>query len=820
MTGFWRDVMYACRSLSKARAFSVVCVVTLGIGMAPVVAVHYFFRALVTPPPAIDIDRPTQLVEVFTSRVGSHAPTDRWSYPDFVDLRTADTGMSLTGWVSGGSSVTLPDSSTKTQSVALYVASNYFRTLGVALTRGPGFPETGAAEPAVVFGYDFWQRRLAADPAIVGKTVVVNGVPHVVAGIAPDGFGGPFAVQPADLFLPLERHPELLARSGARFDRSKPLVHIHGRLLPGVSVAQASAAVAAITSGLATEYPSTNEFITGVAAPYRAIGNVDGEDFNIVKTAWHVITGLLLLVVCLNVSGMMQVRSAMRERELTIRQTIGASRMRLVQHLLTESVLLAGLGGTLASLALVNLLPVVYWWMNEPIPPELKAVLRVDVSTIATTVGLCLATSLVFGLLPALRFSRPVMLTVLKDEAGSSGIRTGRAHRFAGALQIAIAVPLLILSFMSIERVRATASADLGFASDVLYAAPINSDAQFRQVRDNLARSAGVAAVTVADGIPLDFRYRLAKVSAQTDVDRAPAIAEAQVTRVGDDYLSAMQIALVAGRGFMSDDGPGAPLVTIVSKPLADGLFPNGAAVGQRLTFRTQSDGEPRTFTIVGVTAEFPTSQMNTDRKQLLLPLAQHPDLRKDSVPVSDDRQGAVMLMLIARGTAGESSTKLTAALENAIRDVDPDFDRTRIVTGESLRQRSIDDYLNAFAFAGVASGVTLLLAALGIYGVVGLMVTSRTREIAVRVALGASRPRLIAMVLFDVVKLVGPGVVVGVLLTALVARLDGGIRLSAIEPLAYAAGAAVAVLTAVLASLAPARRAAAVQPMVAMKST
>jgi ABC-type antimicrobial peptide transport system permease subunit len=177
--------------------------------------------------------------------------------------------------------------------------------------------------------------------------------------------------------------------------------------------------------------------------------------------------------------------------------------------------------------------------------------------------------------------------------------------------------------------------------------------------------------------------------------------------------------------------------------------------------------------------------------------------------------------MLIARSAAGQPAMQLTTALENAIREHDPDFDRARIQTGVSLRQYSMDDFLNQSAFAGIAGGVTLLLAALGLYGVVGLMVTTRTREIAVRVTLGASRRRVIGMILFDVVKLVAPGVAVGVLLTAVLARLEGGVvSLSTVEPLAYAAGAAIAILTAVSAGLAPARRAASVEPMVAMRST
>jgi predicted permease len=811
----WRDLVNACRSLAKSRAFTAVVVLSLGIGMAPVIGIQYGAKALMTPPPGIETD---SLVEIFSKRVGPRSPSDKWSYPDYVDLRKAATPVEIAGWVSGDASVSLSESA-KTGVTVLFVSPNYFRMVGVALGRGPGFADT--ADPVVIVGHTFWQTRLASSPGIVGTMLTVNGVPHVVAGIAADGFEGHMPFQEAELFLPLERHPTLLADSARRFDRSRAWIHLHGRLSPDVSVAQASEAISVFTAQLAKEYPATNESTAGVAAPYHPIGNVEGEDARIVFALWNVLTGIPLLVVCLNLSAMVQVRSAMRERELSIRQAIGASRRRLMQHLLAESVVLAVLGGALATFLLFNSLSLMAWWLDEPLPRQVQQALTIDVPMLAVCAGLCLLTSLIFGWLPAVRFSRPRIMAVLKDDAGGGRVRAGRVHKVTSALQVALAVPLLVLSAMSLERVRATASADLGFASELLYAAPVaGKDPELRSVRETLARQAGVASVTVADGLPLDFRYRVTRVSKAAQA--TPIAAEAHVTRVGTGYLDTMGIPLVAGRGFMADDGAGAPLVTVVSKSLADALFPDGGVMGQQLTYsvRTGKDAKELVLTVVGVMADFPTSQITTDREQLLLPLAQHADTRRDSVTVSDDREGTPTLMLIARAAPGEPPAKLQAALENTLREVHPDFARASIVTGVFLRENSVNDFLNSSAVAGVSGGVALLLAALGIYGVVGLMVTTRMREMAVRVTLGASRGRVIGMVLFGVVKLVLPGVVAGALITAGISRLEGGVTISAIEPLAYVAGAVIAVLTAVLAGLAPARRAASVEPMVAMRST
>jgi ABC-type antimicrobial peptide transport system permease subunit len=399
----------------------------------------------------------------------------------------------------------------------------------------------------------------------------------------------------------------------------------------------------------------------------------------------------------------------------------------------------------------------------------------------------------------------------------------------ATALQVAIATPLLILSGMTLDRVRATATDHLGFDADLLYAAPLKLDAadaptawlEARSALEALARTAGVASVTVADGLPLDFRYRNSRVATLAGDGVAPRAVTAHVTRVGDRYLDTMGIPLLAGRPFGGDDRLGAEEVAIVSKTLAARLFEGDDVVGKRVTFGAAGNAE-RTLTIVGVAADFPTSQMSTNRAQLLVPLAQYLDVVRDSVPVDDDRSGAARLMLVVRSGPGAQPRSLTAALENVIREVDPEFDPASIVTGVWLRTNSVNDFLTQSAIAGVVGGVLLLLAALGIYGVVGLMVATRIREIAVRVALGASRRRVMGMVVFDVVKLVLPGVFIGFLLAVAFVRLNGedfGIALSTLEPLGYLVGCSIAVLIAIAASLAPARRAASVQPMVAMRS-
>jgi predicted permease len=834
--GTWSDLVYAARSLAKARAFTFVCIVSLGIGMAPVIAVPYLARIPRTPPPGVNTDG---LVEIITTANGSRPATNSWSYPDFLDLRNSDTGIVIFAWATAPSEIKLPGG-LKMALWPMYVSADYFKTIGVPLARGPGFE--GQTDAVVILGYRFWQNHLSSDPEIIGKTLKLDNVPYVVVGIAPDQFQGHLGLQGRELFVPLERYPLLLPDSNVRFDRGKDWLHMHGRLTQGVSVAQASSAVAGITAQLARNYPATNELKAGIVEAYDPLGVLDRSQFRVLEAVGLTLTGAVLLVVCLNISGIMQVRSAMRERELSIRQAIGATRLRLARHLLAEAVLLAAAGGTLASLVLFNAPRVVSRLSGQPIPVPLQDALKLDLSMVAICIELCLLTSLVFGFLPAIRFSRPVILSALKDDAGAGGLRVGRVHRFTAALQVAIAVPLLVIGGIGLDRVRSTATSDLGFESGRLYAAPLELDAgpetrtagnidfRIRSLRDNLAKASGIASATVADGLPLDFRGRPATVSLQTDANVAPALVRVQVTRVGDGYLNTMGIPLLSGRDFSNEDGAGAEKVTMITKPLADRLFPNAGAteaIGKRLTFGGAGandagapDTLPQTLTIIGVTGDFPTSQMSTERAQLLLPLAQN--TRRNTVATDDEGNRISNLFLIGRSAAGEQPEKIAAALENVVRELDPEFRRDRIVTGVSLRKKSMNDFLKQSAVAGAAGGVVLMLSALGIYGVVGMMVATRTREIAVRVALGASRSRVLGMILFDVVKLTTPGVAVGLMLTAALIRLSGermGIPLSSVETLAYVVGAAIAILVAVLASLAPARRAASVLPMVAMRS-
>ena len=817
-----------------------VCVISLGIGMGAFVALVTFTRMITSPARGIDTNGLTELLVLplgpLRAKAGEWA-LERWSYPDYQALRDADIGMAITGWTRESSQFggQTPDEKSAPPRVAtLYVSANYFSTFGVSLARGRGFDaaidDAPSAEPRVVMSHDFWQSRVAGDPEIIGKSVTIDGVPHTVVGIAPADFRGHFHFFEAPgsvLFIPLERHPRLRANPNLRDDRTVDWVRIHGRLDPGVDIKRANTLVSAAVAGLAQRYPASNEFKAATVEPYYSQGAAGWPEGRRVISVMFSLAGAVLLIVCLNISGMMLVRGANRERELSIRAALGAGRRRLIQHLFFEAVLIAFAGGALSAFVLFGIPALVGWYIGAPVPEEID----LDAVGVAISSGLCLLVSVLFGLMPAVRFSRPNLIRALKEDAGGGGRHTIRVHRVAAMVQIGIAVPFLVLSGVMLDRVR---TAEFGFPTDGLAAArlpaPVGPEREagfsIRRVRDNLQQASGVRSVALAEGMPIDFDYRLFRVGRKDGAE----FVTAQVTRVGENFLETIGAPLLRGRTITLEDRIMAAPVAVISEPLAKQLFPATEPIGERVTLTLEDalvlvrparslneESREQEFTIVGVSADFATSQLTTERPQILLPL---PEALAPTVH------------LIARGAPGDEP-KLKAALESSLRELGvealPGVSFAGIVTGKDLVQKSLGDLISESIGVAFAGGVVLILAALGIVGVVGFMVATRTREIAVRMALGCTRLRVFGLMLSDIVKLVIPGVAGGLLLASVLIRTMedvmgtpltlGPTPLGVMEPLIYALASTIAVSVALLAGLPAARRATSVQPMVAMRS-
>lgn len=821
-----RDLAHAWRSLSKERSFALVCVVSLGIGMGAFVALVTFGRAITAPARVINTVGLTELLVLpegpLRAKAGEWA-IEQWSYPDFQALRETNTGMDLTGWAMEPVSYGTPVPGEKEPLPtfpALYVTSNYFNTLGVAMARGAGFDpardDSTSPEPRVVLSHDFWKARVASDPEIVGKSLMIDGTLHTVVGVTPEDFAGhfhAFQVPGALLFIPFERYPGLRADANLRNDRTADWVRIHGRLKDGIDIRQANSLVSSLVARLAEQYPASNQYKGATVEHYASMGAAGRPESRRVLSILLSLAGMVLLIVCVNISGMMLVRGARRERELSIRAALGADRRRLIQHLFFESVLLAVVASSISSFVLFGIPAIAGWYLGAPVPQEVD----LDATGVMVAGGLCLLVSVLFGLLPALRFSKPELAPALKEDAAGGGRHTIRVHRVAAMVQIGIAVPFLVMSGVMMDRTR-TAEFGIpmqGLAGMRVPASTVNNrDAgvSIRNVRDSLAQAGGVQSVTIGEGMPIDFDYRIFRVAPKGSTE----FVSSHVTRVGENYLETIGAKLLRGRTITADDRLTDARVAVISQPLADLLFPAGEPVGQTVT-TTLEEGKEVDYTVIGVSADFATSQLTTERPQILLPL---PEALTPS------------FFVIVRGAPGDEP-QLKAALESALRELGvqplPGEVFPGIVTGQNLIDKSLGDLVSESTAVGVAGGLILILAALGIIGVVSFMVATRTRELAVRMALGSTRWQVFRLMLIDTVKLVIPGVVGGLLIGAILIRSLTNVMgtplsvgpepLGVMEPVIYAIASAIAISVALLAGLPAARRATSIQPMAAIRS-
>lgn len=830
MPTFASDFRHAVRTLFRARAFTAVCAVSLGLGMGVVIAILLLIRMVFGTPPGVNPNGLTELVIRPTGELRAQAGAgiiDAWSFPDYLDVRDAARGMVLTGWSRGEGLYQASAQEPGVPFSTMYVSSNYFTTTGATLARGQGFTRADDAthsEAEAVIGYRVWQTRFAGDAGIVGRTITINQTNYTVVGVAADGFRGHVGGlndASSQLWLPLSRHPRLLAAGNARIDRDAGWVHIAARLSDGTTVSQADAIVQSATAALAARFPSSNQNKVGGVEPYFPPGARLRAQVSFARLMVLGLSGAVLLVVGLNISGMMLARSAMRQRELAVRLAMGASRRRLVQYHLSEALVMAVLGGGFASAVLFGG-PVVVASALNVWGPALD-LFKPDPWLVLQCIALCLLTSLLLGTLPALRFSRPSIVGALKNDSAGSGQRVGRLQRFTAAVQAGLAVPFLVICGVQFDQARATAFADVGFTPAGMYFTHLNlaafakTDEEqrlfVRTVQQNLAQAPGVAAAAVGDGVPLDFIYRNVRVAPFDAARNAPdgPFETVHSTRVGPGYLEAIGTRLLAGREIDANDREGAEHVVLLSEPLARQLFPAGDALGSRVTFAL-SGTEQQNYTVVGVAADLMSTQMGNPRPQLFVSLAQHPSSSVD---------------LVARGTPSDPSMR--GAFHNAIADglrtisaqTDANVVLRDLTTGESLIETSRSDILTMSGVGGAAAGVALILAMFGVYGVIAFMVATRTREIGIRVALGASRGRVLRDVLADALKLVVPGIALGLALAILWVRLTDPAfyPLGGVEPLVYGWAAGTAFFVAALAGVPSARRAAAVQPMIAMRA-
>jgi putative ABC transport system permease protein len=810
MTTLFQDLRYGLRMLSKNPGFTAVAVLTLALGIGANTTIFSWINStLLNPIPGAT--GTSRIVSV--TRGGTVEDPGQFSYPDYADLRTAS--QSFSGLMAFAfRPLDLTGTGKPERLWAADVSANYFDVLGVRPLLGRGFgpaeEQTPGGSPVAVLSYGLWQRRFGGDGHILGRTIFLNRHPFTVVGVAPAAFQGTMTGLRTDLWVPLMMQRQLASGSDWIHDRGDNELMMQGRLAPHVSSDQARQELNLLMQHLVEQFPDSH-FGHNAVDVYPLWRAPDGANayFYVLLPMLMGIAGIVLLLACANVANLLLVRSVARRREIAIRLSIGAGRWRVVRQLLVESVLLALAGGGGAMLLTAwsagtfsRFIPAT----DFPIALDVHA----DRTVLLVALIVSVLTGVVFGILPALRSSALSPAAVLKEETGSaSGAR--RKTRLTSALvvaQLALSLLLLVSAGLFIRGFRRAQRFNPGFNPDHVLVASFDlfpagytreKGLEFdRQLLARLRALPGVQSATLADSIPLGFVRNTEMVKLEGYVPRPREAMDVRSAAIGPDYLRTMEIPLVAGRAFTSEDTDDSQKVAIVNQALVDRYWPHQQAIGKRVW------AEGHWSTVVGVARNSDYDQLNEKpRPFLYLPLFQD----YTSHPIMHARVSGDPLAF-------------APAVEKAIHELNADlpvFDVDSLVSRvqvASANQRIAGTFVGAFGL------LALLLAAVGIYGVVAYSTRQRTHELGIRRALGARQADVFRLVMGQGLRLTLVGVLLGVAVSLALTRFlrSALFGIAPSDPLTFASVASLLGLVALLACYIPARRATKVDPMVALR--
>jgi predicted permease len=805
-----QDLRYGLRMLAKSPGFTAVAVLTLALGIGANSTIFSWINStLLNPIPGAT--RTGQIVSV--TRGGTVNNAGEFSYPDYVDLRGGS--HSFSGLIAFNiRPMDLTGTGKPLRIWGTVASANYFDVLGVRPAMGRGFvPAEGRkpeGAPVVVLSYALWQTRFGGDPQIIGRTIAIDQHPFTVIGVAPRGFRGSLTGLRTDLWVPLMMEREVVSNADRLHDRGSNWLMSQGRLAPGVSPAQARQELNVLMQRLVEQFPNDHfgHNNVGVYPLWRAPDGANAYFYTLLPMLMA-LAGVVLLLACANVANLLLVRSVARRREIAIRLSMGAGRGRVVRQLLVESSLLALAGGGLAML-------LAQWTagtMQGFIPPTsfpVALVLNPDRTVLVVTLAIALLTGLVFGLVPALRSSKLAPAAVLKEEAGTA---SGGRHkgRLTGALvvaQLALSMLLLVTAGLFIRGFRKAQRFNPGFnpdhvlvASYDLYPAGYDraSGLEFeRQLLAKVRALPGVESATLADAVPLGFVRNSEMVKIEGYAPRPHEAMDIRSATVGPDYFRTLQIPIVSGRGFTPQDNDRSQPVAVVNQAMADRYWPRRDALGKRVW------AENHWSTVVGIARNSDHDRLN-ERPLPFLYLPMFQDYWTSAI-----LEARVAGDPMAFAPAIEKSAHELNA-DMPLYDVAPLSDFTQVA---SSRQRIAGTFVGAFGI------LALVLATVGIYGVVAYSTRQRTHEIGIRMALGAGRRDVVRMVLSYGLRLTMAGLGAGLVLAAAATHLLRG-ELFGVAPtdaLTFSCVALLLCAVSLAACYVPARRATKVDPMVALR--
>ena len=816
MDRLFQDLRYAIRGLAKTPGFTLVAVLTLALGIGANSSVFTLVNAaLFRPVPAPHAEQLVWLAATNEENASRGAPSFRraFSYPEFRDYAAQLTSLAAVAAYMD-IPLSLGSGGEPQRTKGLITSGTYFEVLGFRPAAGRFFSaedDTPGATPVTVISHALWRRRFGSASDLVGRAITINGRTFTVIGVAPEGFAGTELGSAVELWVPIASAAIAMPDGGRLLElRTEPWLRALGRLASGATLGQADAQARTIGARLAAAYPHILEGNSARVLPLAGgLAPDNRQEGRPILGLLMAVPALVLLIACANVANLMLARAASRRREVGIRVALGATRGRLVTQLLTEALvltLLAGATGLLLSVWLNDLLAAV-----SEIPPEISAALTPDIRVVGFTAAVALATGILFGLAPALGSTRTDLVPALKGEGGGLGLQVRRSRLVSSFVvaQVALSLVLLVTAGLFLRTLGKALRVDPGI--DTSHAVAISFDLRiqgygaarqgtfYTRLLERVRGMPGVSAASLASPMPLGSRLISTPVAAEGP-DQDHANVQVSYAAVWPEYFTAVGTSLLRGRDFTTRDVAGAPLVVIVNETLAHRLWPDQDPIGKRLRF----GGEPF-LEVVGVARDGKYHEL-TERPRgfLYVPERQRADL-------SD-------ITLLVR-TAGDPRS-LLPALGQAVHALDRTLPLFQAITlEEALRQR-LDNERGPSSVLGVFGGLALLLAALGLYGVMAYAVAQRTREVGVRMALGAERPRVLRQFVSEGMRLAAIGIVIGLVIAAALTRVIAQFLygITTTDALTFVLCAAVLGSVAALASFIPARRAANVDPMVALR--
>lgn len=859
-----RDFKFAFRQLFKTPGFTIAAATVLALGIGVNTAVFSLVNTLFFAPPSYT--KPHEMVQLFSQDKKDPKKFRGFSYPTYLDIREQNTVFSdVMGF--NVAFIGLGQKGDTRRAFSAVVTSNYFSVLGVPLARGRAFlPEEetpGHNAQVAIVSYGYWAKH-DFDPGLLGSHLLINGHPFTIVGIAPQGFVGTMTILSPEVWLPMSVYDQVANDFNSDNkptidDRKGTELRIMGRLKPGITAAAAKPALQGLAANLEKAYPVEQKNQTFMTAPVsrNSISN-NPETEGGIKVIAPLLLGMavvVLLVACLNLANMLLARGTARRKEIAIRLALGGSRWRIVRQLLSEGFALAVLGGAgglvlglwssdflVASMR--KLMPLEIVWLTGPSP-----------AILAATFGFCLLGTLMFALGPALKISRSAVVTDLKEHAGEDVVRRRwkclPRHPLV-VVQIAFSLALITAAALFIRGAGKAASVDTGLKPGASYILEVDASlagyepkrAQelYRNLSDRLAALPGVEYASICSIVPFGMFESTRKVQRagfNLAPDARPATAaeglafDVPWNSVGADYFSTVGLPVVRGRAFTEAEAtqPG-PKVAIIDEVLAKKLWPNADALGQRIQYAAanapsaQSDGGGH----VGGSADVNEGQKQEETIEIvgIVPSTRIALFEKELaggiyLPFARGFQSDVFFFVRFHSLSPGSESTTADLLRRTVRDIDPSIPILSLRTFAQHLDSNLDLWLvrAGAALFSIFGGLALGLAVVGLYGVKAYSVARRTREIGIRMALGAQAGAVLRMIMREGSVMVVSGVVIGLLLSMATAKALSGIlyEVGALDPVAFTAAPLVLAAAALIATWLPARRAARVNPIQALRT-